>query len=669
MQLNISNSLFVDTNSAIDVSAKGYPPDYSLGLTFAGGTMGYSGGSYGGFGAANHGTPNPVYGDYRNPNELGSGGGNVNAGGGGAGGGLVRISAPTARIDGAIRANGQTPPQCGAGSGGGIYLQVGTLLGTGSISANGGAPNGWNGTAGGGGRVAILYGGLAVSNQLDLLDQVTALQGGGGAAVGTVFLQQSGHSGQLRINSHGTTPGEWTQLGVASNGTLAFDNLVLSGPGVMAVASQGLPISAQSLSLLNGAVLTHPAATPLQAYSLQLVVSNLVINAASRINVSGRGYLPDYTVNNTYDGDEIGYSGGSYGGLGGFNGAASNPVYGDYRSPNEPGSGGGDALEGGGGAGGGLVQITATNAQVDGKILADGQTLSQCGAGSGGGILLNVGALSGQGQISADGGAPNGWNGTAGGGGRVAIYYGTATGFDLLDDVTAHSGGGAAAVGTVYLEPTGGPGQLLVTSHGTPAGQWTPLGQSTDAAIQVDELEVSGTNVVAAPRYQMPILASNLWVVSGATLTHQPVTPASTFSLQIAVSNLIVNATSAINVSTRGFPPDYTVGNTNLGELIGFSGGSYGGLGAPNGGTPNPVYGDYRNPNDWGSGGGDITRGGAGAGGGLIRISAARGPGGWQHPGQRAGAFPVRRRQRRGCLAGGGHAWRRRPHRRQWRAR
>jgi hypothetical protein len=623
LQLNISNSLYVDTNSAIDVSAKGYPADYSSGGTLVGGSVGYSGGSYGGLGAANHGTPNAVYGDYHNPNDLGSGGGDVNAGGGGAGGGLVRITAPTVQIDGAIRANGQVPSQCGSGSGGGIFLQVGTLLGAGSISANGGAANGWNGTAGGGGRVAVLYGGLASSNQFDLVDGVTALEGGGGAAVGTVYLQQTGQPGQLRIDSHGTAPGEWTQLGVATNGTLAFDNLILSGPGVMAVAPDGLPITAQSLSLLNGAVLTHPAATSLEAYSLQLVVSNLVIDAASKIDVSGRGYIADYTVSNAFDGDEVGFSGGSYGGLGGFNGATANPVYGDYRNPSDLGSGGGDAPYGGGGAGGGLVQITATNALIDGKILAEGQTPNQCGAGSGGGVLLNIGALSGQGQISVDGGSANGWNGTAGGGGRVAIYYGTVTNFDLLDDVTAHSGGAGAAVGTVFLQPAGGPGQLLVTSHGTPAGQWTPLGRSADAAIQVDDLEVSGTNVVVAPQYQMPILASNLWVVSGATLTHQPVTPASTFSLEIGVTNLILDAASSINVSTRGYPADYTVGDTNVGELIGYSGGSYGGLGGANTGNPNPVYGDYRNPNDWGSGGGDITHGGGGAGGGLIRISAA----------------------------------------------
>ena len=70
----------------------------------------------------------------------------------------------------------------------------------------------------------------------------------------------------------------------------------------------------------------------------------------------------------------------------------------------------------------------------------------------------------------------------------MAVYYSTAAGFDLLEQVTAHGGhndyGTAAAVGTVYLQPAGGPGALRLDSHGRLTGEWTPLGLTEDAAVR-----------------------------------------------------------------------------------------------------------------------------------------------------------------------------------------
>ena len=57
--------------------------------------------------------------------------------------------------------------------------------------------------------------------------------------------------------------------------------------------------SFRSLQVLGGAVLTQPATTSSEINSLQLTVtSNLVLDATSRIDVSGRGYLPGYTQGN-----------------------------------------------------------------------------------------------------------------------------------------------------------------------------------------------------------------------------------------------------------------------------------------------------------------------------------------------------------------------------------
>jgi hypothetical protein len=117
----------VQTGGAIDVSGRGYPGGTGgqrggtlPGLLGASGAAGGSYGGWGGFGAAPELSTEP-YGDYRNPNELGSGGGGACAGAGGAGGGVIRIAARTVTLDGRLSAAGGTASRgCGAGSGGGI---------------------------------------------------------------------------------------------------------------------------------------------------------------------------------------------------------------------------------------------------------------------------------------------------------------------------------------------------------------------------------------------------------------------------------------------------------------------------------------------------------------------------------------------------------------------
>jgi hypothetical protein len=114
------------------------------------------GGNYGG------GSVNAVYGDFMNPNEVGSGGGGESYDGnyyGGSGGGLVRITAGTLTVNGSILADGGGSWYRGGGSGGGVWLNVGTLSGEGTISAKGGngMVGGGTGGAGGGGRIAIYY--------------------------------------------------------------------------------------------------------------------------------------------------------------------------------------------------------------------------------------------------------------------------------------------------------------------------------------------------------------------------------------------------------------------------------------------------------------------------------------------------------------------------------
>ncbi|MGH7929411.1 MAG: hypothetical protein ACREQV_16600, partial [Candidatus Binatia bacterium] len=169
---------------------------------FAAGSVSRGGGSYGGLGGIGVGAVNPVYGDFRNPNEVGSGAGSV-SGPAGNGGGLIRIVAQTLALDGVIRASGSVSQVFGAGArGGGIRIDVGTLSGAGSIAANGSsATQGSSNGGGGGGRVAIYYQNAAAFN---FATQVATTGGLGVIAPngqpGTIHIEQQIASLDLELH-------------------------------------------------------------------------------------------------------------------------------------------------------------------------------------------------------------------------------------------------------------------------------------------------------------------------------------------------------------------------------------------------------------------------------------------------------------------------------------
>src|SRR5262249_44619400 len=142
------------------------------------------------------------------------------------------------------------------------------------------------------------------------------------------------------------------------------------------------PHSFHSVHLIDGAVLTHSSDTATQTHKLDLsVTSQVIVDAASRIDVTGKGYVgasgttPGRTTGNTTVGGAQGYSGGSYGGSGvvGDPRGSTNRTYGDYADPDDWGSGGGNAWGyDAGGSGGGLARIAAATLALDGQVLADG---------------------------------------------------------------------------------------------------------------------------------------------------------------------------------------------------------------------------------------------------------------------------------------------------------
>jgi RHS repeat-associated protein len=489
----------IDATSKIDVTNRGFLGGGQLGNPFSGrgmtvgfaaGSSGNTGGGYGGLGGGN--IPNPVYGDFRNPNDPGSGAGTTFSATGN-GGGLIRIVAQTLQLDGSIKANGGNGAiEQAAGSGGGIRIDAGTISGAGTIAANGGdgGPRSTStaGNGGGGGRVAIYY---QDATGFDFNSKVSAFGGdtltAGGA--GTVYLQgPTRENGELVIdNSNLLSPGLSTPVPSSPSGQLNLTNLrvrkganpriddqlnltgtleVSFGLNVAAGLTVSRPIFAPTVTINNQSFLTHLPATGTAFYKLDLHAANLTIDATSRIGVGGRGFLGANQSGNPFTnrGMTLGFvagssgaSGGGYGGLGGAVSGSSNAVYGSNTDPNVPGSGGA-ASSGFGGNGGGIARIVAQTIQLDGLIRSlggDGTLSTVAGGGSGGAIRIDVGTLNGSGQVVADGG--NGGSGAGGGGGgRIAIYYQSAPTFNFATKVSAHGGTGAVSGqnGTIFIQQT-----------------------------------------------------------------------------------------------------------------------------------------------------------------------------------------------------------------------
>ncbi len=444
---------------------------------------------------------------------LSNGANGIGYGGGGSGGG-VRLDVSTLSGTGSISTKGGEtgeyyfrgyyyPSTCGGGGGGriAIYYTTNSFL-TENINAGGGM--GYDGSNidynGGAGTIYLKSAAqtnpdLIVDNQGLITPYQTIVPGGSYAQVlvegGATIYMQGGFSPDNDMVLDGSTLTVDGSLAVPGNLTLI--NSVLSVSGEMSVSGaltmdngdltliDSLIVSG-AITLNNGSVISHYAATTDTQYMLNIEVLNskITIDATSKIDVSGRGYLGarqgdntgtcGRTFGNTNEGGSCYPSGASYGGLGGKTG--HNNVYGDLVNPNEVGSGGsgnsGIQYGGKGGNGGGLVRIVAKSLVLDGSILANGANgIGYGGGGSGGGIRLDVSTLSGAGSISTNGGESGeyyywGYHPSTtggGGGGRIAIYY-TTNSF-LTENINA--GGGMGYHG-INIDYNGGAGTIYMKS-------------------------------------------------------------------------------------------------------------------------------------------------------------------------------------------------------------
>ena len=191
-----------------------------------------------------------------------------------------------------------------------------------------------------------------------------------------------------------------------------------------------------------------------ECYKLNLKVKgDVTIATNGTIDVTSRGFFGTVTLPGSVTAN------GSHGG--------TRAVGGCYDSLIAPTNCGSCTVDPSGGtrySGGGVVRIDAKGAIiVNGSIVSSSKAGTGYGSGAGGSVWLTGADLQGDGMISVQGGDDN--YGSAGAGGRLAVWLTKATGFDSWDGEFIAKGGayqrspsgfGSGAPGTIYLQAAGG---------------------------------------------------------------------------------------------------------------------------------------------------------------------------------------------------------------------
>ena len=524
MNLVVTKNATVQAGGGIILDGSGY----GLGDAGSGSStlsaLGYvtgGGGGHGGCGGSGQSgaAGGNSYDVFTSPNMPGSGGG---AGAGVAatsarGGGALELTVTgTLRMDGLISANGAVPTNeaGGGGSGGGIYVNTGVLAGAGSFSANGASGDLPNGGGGGGGRIALRY-------STNLFTGALLARGGPGfvaGGAGAISLAGSSGAPSALIIDNGGLSGANTPISAPA----PYD-LTISGGAVVVPQFPGNNLTIDSLLVASNAVLTQASAG--RVYFT--VLSNALVQSNASISADGLGYNASQRGPGagTVASNGVG-SGGGHGGMGGA-GASGAPGGATYDSSQEPalwGSAGGvgSTLDTNLSQGGGAIELTVGGTfTVNGNVSANGNAavFPGAGGGAGGSLFLTLGALTGNGQIRADGGAGRGGLG-GGGGGRIALFFQTN---QFAGTMTVSGGAGFASgqSGTLWLATNlnspiaiAQSPVLLSAVAGLPGGnlsvRWSGSGEATCQLQSSPDLvhwqpsanaiiSISGTNTLTLP--------------------------------------------------------------------------------------------------------------------------------------------------------------------------
>jgi hypothetical protein len=346
------------------------------------------------------------YGSIENPTDAGSRGGYYYSyAAGGAGGGAIRLTVTDLlNVEGRISANGVSGTNSGAGggSGGSILLNGGTLAGSGIISANGGPGIGLGG-GGGGGRISIQYSVNAFNGVISAYGGYGGLGEAVGGA-GTVYLKSKSQPvyGTLIIDNGGKV-GTNTLLSGLSGGAV-----VIQGGGV---AMQSGPLTLASLTVASNGCL-------LATNQMMSVSGNASVMPGGSILADGGGYQGGAGPGAGYPYSLYGYgftAGGAGYGVTVRMGLAPRQWRQQLRlddRSNRPGSAAGDLdthLWGQRWWGVANECLRHAARRRANHCERHGWTVPGAGGGSGGSVWITAETLAGEGSITADGGAGNGW--------------------------------------------------------------------------------------------------------------------------------------------------------------------------------------------------------------------------------------------------------------------
>ncbi len=571
LDLTVNSNLIIDSNGTINVNGCGYTGAV-WGNGYGPGASGsQNGGSYGGVGAFSTVPGGATYGSIIAPTNLGSGGnGTPDRGAGGGGAAILRVIGVITN-NGSITSCGNGDWSYGVGSGGSIFITAGGLMGStsGVISANGGG--GLQAWGGGGGRVAVIvtnadanfngYAGTMTAN-----GTYGAAGAGGYGGAGTIYQETSaqgkGHGTLIIDNANNaTTPQVFTlmpagvnladfaqiiirnqgNLAVNTNSILDFSSARIAGQGAnnayitivsanatsvvfpnpyvisnYTLVADGLRSAVGNWVILTNSSLSHSGNSTSETYKLNLTINgSLTVNSGGSINADSKGYAS--TAGNGVGhgpGGGANNNGASHGGIGATNTLPASPTYGAILAPTNMGSGGSGTHATGNG--GGAVILTVTGALTNnGQISANGGDNWTEGTSAGGSVFITASTLSGTttGVIRANGGT-SGSSGWSGGGGRVAIIL---TGADFTSWKGANTayggtGGKTAAAGTVYREAANvgaGAGTVIVDNNNTTTNAtYTPLPAFSNSTENIGKTLWVTTNKVRLG------LATNTAIVS-----------------------------------------------------------------------------------------------------------------------------------------------------------
>lgn len=408
-----ADSIIVAEGGAISVDGLGFLAYQGPGRPVPEG-LSRTSASHGGYGKRDYATPGPLYGNYREPISLGSGG--TYSRGGGA---IKLLVTDSLRLDGVIRANGEgsaSHTYLGGGSGGSIWLASSdsslSLSGSGSIEARGGDVR-WS--PGGGGRVSLEYSDTTFNGKINLGNYYAPFWP----------KKYSPGVGSLYIDKLSSAPGG--NLTIKTETQAAFERLASGSHYILEliIEDKGILIMRGDQSQQGG------SASSGNPYGLGVEISSneININSGGEMIATGEGF---YATQGPGTGNAGGYGGrgGAYTETAGL--SYCNGDSGETCSPEEPtalGSGGNGAD-----GGGAIKLIIDQELIVNGSIIADGVENEKgifikggvySGSGSGGSIWIEQGPsqsleISGDGLISAQGGRSRGPSGS---GGRVMINY------------------------------------------------------------------------------------------------------------------------------------------------------------------------------------------------------------------------------------------------------